>query len=201
MQRVGSVDIQQELNKLEEIMLDSPRIPLSRWTMVDEEQLLEQLDLVRLSVPTAFNEAKEIIQNREEILLEAEHYAQDIIQAAEHRAAQILNEMGLVRQAELEAQQIRQQVQQECELLQEQTLSEIDQLRRQVQQEIEELRMMAIAECEEIQQGADDYADRVLRDMEQQLGDMIRIIRNGRQQLQPERKRNESPHSRNSTAR
>ncbi|WP_228035577.1 hypothetical protein [Oculatella sp. LEGE 06141] len=184
--RIGGVDIQRELNKLEEMILDSPRIPLSRRTIVDEEHLLDQLDLIRLSLPTAFQEASEVVREKEELLLEAEQYAQEIIEAAEQRAAQILDEMGLLRQAELEVQQIQQRVQQECEAAREQTMADIEQMRRRAQQELEEIRQMAIAEAEDIQSGADDYADSVLKDMEQQLLDMVRVIRNGRQQLQPE---------------
>lgn len=178
------MDVQQELNKLEEMVLDSPRIPLSRRTMVDEELLLDQLDLVRLNLPAAFQEATEIILHKEEILLEAEQYAQEIIADAERRAVQIMDEMGIVRQAEMEAQRIRQEVQRECEEMQQQVLDDIEQVRRRAQQEFEEMQRMAIAECEEIQRGADAYADSVLRDMEQQLNDMMRIVRNGRQQLQ-----------------
>jgi F0F1-type ATP synthase membrane subunit b/b' len=168
------------------MLLDSPRIPLSRRTVVDEEQLLDQLDLIRLNLPTAFQEAADIVRHKEELLLEAEQYAQDIIEAAEQRAAQILDEMGLLRQAELEAQQIRQRVQQECEAAREQTMADIEQMRRRAQQELEDIRQMAIAEAEEIQAGADAYADRILKDMEQQLAEVIRVIRNGRQQLQPD---------------
>lgn len=184
--RIGGIDIQRELNKLEEMVLDSPRIPLSKRTLVDEEQLLDQLDLIRLNLPTAFQEAAEIVRHKEDLLSEAEQYAQEILETAERRAAQILDEMGLIRQAELEAQQIRQRVQQECEAAQEQTMADIERMRRQAQQELEEIRRRAIAESEEIQQGADDYADRVLKEMEQQFSDMIRVIRNGRQKLQPE---------------
>jgi F0F1-type ATP synthase membrane subunit b/b' len=182
--RTGGIDIQRELNRLEEMILDSPRILLSRRTLVDEEHLLEQLDLVRLNLPAAFQEATEITRHKEEILLEAEQYAQEIIESAERRAAQILDEMNLIRQAELEVQQLRQQAQRECESMQEQALADIDLMRRQAQQEIEELRRQALLECEDIQAGADAYADRVLRDMEHQLSDMIRVIRNGRGQLQ-----------------
>lgn len=180
----GSVDLPRELNRLEEMILDSPRIPLSRRTLIDEEQILDQLDLIRLGLPPAFQEAAEIVRHKEEICLEAEQYAQEILESAERRAAQILDEMGLIRQAEMEAQQIRQRVQQECEAAQEQTMADIERMRRQAQQDLEEMRRLAIAECEDVQAGADAYADRVLRDMEQQLGDMIRVIRNGRQQLQ-----------------
>jgi F0F1-type ATP synthase membrane subunit b/b' len=137
-------------------------------------------------LPTAFQEAAEIVRHKEEIYLEAEQYAQEIVESAERRAAQLLDEMGLIRQAELEVKQIRQRVQQECEAAQEQTIADIERMRRQAQQDLEEMRQMAIAECEDIQAGADAYADRVLKDMEQQLSEMIRVIRNGRQQLQPE---------------
>ncbi len=178
------IDIQRELNRLEEMILDSPRIPLTRRTLVDEEQLLDQLDLIRLNLPSAFQESDIIVRHKDEILQEAEEYAQEIIDAAEQRAARILNEMGLIQQAKSEADQLRQQVQHECDTLQQQTLSEIEQIRYRLQQELEEKRSRTMAECEEIQNGADDYADHVLGSIEQQLNEMMRVIRNGRQQIQ-----------------
>lgn len=182
--RVGRVDIQRELEKLEEMLLDSPR--LFNRTLVNEDQLLEQLELVQVNLPTAFEEARKVLQEKEEILLEAEQYAQEIIEMAERRAAQIIDEMGLIRQAEMEIKQIRQRVQQECEEAQEQTLMEIERMRRQAQQELEEMRQRAMAECAEIQSGADLYADRILGDLEMQFNDMLRVIRNGRHRLQPD---------------
>lgn len=159
---------------------------MTRWTWVDEEQLLEQLDLVRLSLPEAFHEADAIARQKDELFLQAEQYAQEVVENAERRAAQILNEMGILRQAEIEAQQMRQQAQQECEAAEAQTIAEIERMRRQAQQDLEEMQRLAIAECEEIQAGADEYADRVLQEMERQLSEMMRVVRNGRQQLQPE---------------
>lgn len=176
-------DVQAELNRLEELILDNPRIPFTRKTVIDEEQLLDQLDIVRINLPTAFEEAVEIIRQKEEIFIQAEEYAQDIIESAQQQANQILDEMGIVRQAEIEAAQIRNAVQQECEEMQQKTLAEIEQMRMQAVQELEQMRQVAIAECEEIQDGADDYADAVLTRIDQQLSDMLRVIRNGRQQL------------------
>ncbi len=151
--------------------------------LVDESPILDQLDKIRINLPQAFDMAVEIIREKETILLQAEEYAQDIIEAAQQRASEILNEMGIVRQAELEASQIRASVQQECEQIQQSTLTEIEQMRRRAYKEIEQLRRMTLDECEDIQQGADEYADAVLSNIEQQLGDMMRVIRNGRQQL------------------
>lgn len=164
------------------MILDSPRF--LRRTLINEDDFLDQLDLVRLSLPEAFHQAMEIVQQREDILDQAEQYAQEIIEAAEQRATQILNETGIIQRAEHEAQQIRSSVQQECDVIQQQTLAEIDRMRLQAQQDLEEMRRLTIEECEDIQIGADEYADKVLRDMEAQMGEMLRIVRNGRQQLQ-----------------
>lgn len=153
---------------------------------MDEEVLLAQLDLVRENLPAAVEEAEKIVSQRDEILLSAEEYAQELMETAERRADQMLDEMGIIQQAELEASQIRKRVQQECEVIQEQTLAEIERMRLQAQQELEQMRQLALADCDDIQNGADDYADAVLTSIEQQLTEMLRVIRNGRQQLQPE---------------
>jgi F0F1-type ATP synthase membrane subunit b/b' len=159
---------------------------LTGRTLVEEEIVLTQLDLVRQNLPKAFEQAEKVIREREEILLQAEEYAQELMDAAERRAQQILDEMGIIQQAELEASQIRKRVQQECEAMQEQTRSDIERMRLQAQQELEQMRQLVLADCEDIQNGADDYADHVLTSIEQQLTDMLRVIRNGRQQLQDE---------------
>jgi F0F1-type ATP synthase membrane subunit b/b' len=184
--QVESVDIQQELNQLEEIILDSPRIPLTGKTLISEEDVLDQIDLIRLKVPSAFQEAQRVLANRDEILREAEDYGRQIIAASEQRANELLDELGIVRQAELEAQQIRQRVQQDCEDLRDQVMAEAELLRSQARQDFDNLQRQALTERDEIQRGADDYADRVLGDMEKQLGDASRIIRNGRQQINSE---------------
>ena len=48
------VDIQEELNRLEDMVLSSMRIPLTGRTLIDEDKLLEQLDFIRLSLPAVF---------------------------------------------------------------------------------------------------------------------------------------------------
>ncbi|MCG9886268.1 MAG: DivIVA domain-containing protein [Cyanobacteria bacterium] len=176
--------IQQELDRLEEMVLDSPRVPFGKRTLVDEEQLLDQLDTIRLSLPAAFREAEAIVRQREQVLYQADRRAQDILDAARQEAARTVHETAIVQQAQMEAEAIRDRVQQECEAARNQTLAEIDQIREEATAELEEMRRTAIAECEAIQEGADDYADRVLGNIERQLGEMLRVIRNGRQQLQ-----------------
>jgi cell division septum initiation protein DivIVA len=179
----SGVDIQQELNQLEEIVLSSLRIPLTGRTLVDEDKLLEQLDFVRLSLPTVFQEALDILAQKNEILLEAEEYGQQVVDVAQAKRAQILAESDIVRQAQREADQLRRQVQDDCEAMMQDTLAEIDRKRRACQQELEEMRQTAISQAEEIEDGADKYADNVLANIEQDIQEMLKIITNGRKQL------------------
>ena len=176
-------DIQRELHKLEEMIIDSARIPLIRLTLVDEDKILNQLDLVRLNLPVAFQKALSIIQQEQRILQDAEDKRNRIIQAAQQRASEILDETGIIQQAEIEAGQYRQQIQQECDALQNQTLAEIEQSRRAVTQDLQKLRHQTYTECQEIQEGADTYAESCLTSLEQQLSEMMQIVRNGKQQL------------------
>ncbi len=181
----SNVDIQQELNRIEEMVLASPNIPLTRRTLVDEERLLDQLDIVRVNLPVVFEEAKAIVKQKKEIILQAQLEAEQIVETAKIRATRILNETEILRQAHQEATLLQNQVQQECELALEQSQIEIEQARLQLAQELEQMRNQAVSEAKEIQVGADVYADNALKDIEQQLHDMLRVIQNGRKQLQP----------------
>ena len=192
---VAGFDIQDALNQIEEAVLDSPRLPVMGRTMINEDDLLDQLDAVRLNLPGAFQEAQQLLEQRDEIIGDAERYAQNIVTTAEKQAAVILNETTILRQAEQQAQQLRLQVEQECAALRSQTMMEIEQLQAQTRQECDDLRKSAISECHAIQTDADTYADQVLQRMETQFSEMLGVISNGRQQLyeRQQRARQTSP--------
>lgn len=177
------VDILQELNRLEDIILSGMQIPFISRTLIDEDKFLEQLDFIRVSLPSIFQEAAEILQEKEEIILSAEEYAQQVIEAAQVKRSQILADNDIIRQVERETVQLRREAQQECDAIMRDTLAEIERKRRDCDQEMEETRQNAIAHAREIENGADEYADRVLENIEEDLQKMLRIVTNGRLQL------------------
>ncbi|MGB5592856.1 MAG: hypothetical protein WBM32_12905 [Crocosphaera sp.] len=176
-------DIQPELARLQEMIYESFHIPVSRWTIIDEDKLLEQLEFIGTKIPEAIRKALGVLEHEQEMIADAEAYAQRIIQQAQQEAAQILDESGIIQQAQHEANQIRQQVQVECETIQGQTMAEIEQLRQVTTGEMQQLRQNSLAEAQQIQEGADEYADAVLTRLEQELAEMLGVVRNGRQQL------------------
>lgn len=178
------VDLLAQLDRLEEMILDNPRVPLTGKTMVDEEQLIAQIDAIRYSIPEALKLAREIIDYQERIVHEAQQKAQEIIATANDRAYRIVNDLGIIDRAEQEARQIRQTAIVECEQLKQQTMVEVEKIRTRTLEEIQQMRQEAIAECQEIQVGADEYADRVLHQIEDQLNGMLQLVQRGRSQLQ-----------------
>ncbi len=181
--READFDIQQELSRLQEVIYESFHIPVSRWTIIDEDKVLEQLEFIGTKIPEAIRKALQVLEQKQEILANAEAYAQRIIQQAQEEAAEILDESGIIQQAQHEANQIRQQVQSECEAIQAQTMAEIEQQRQMANGEVEQIYRKSVSEAQQIQEGADEYADAVLTRLEQELSEMLGVVRNGRQQL------------------
>lgn len=183
---VESPDVFAALDRLEEAILNSPRVPLTGKTMVNEEEILEQLDAIRLSLPDVVGIAQEIIQYKERIVKEAQLQVQQILADANQRAYQVANELGIIDRSEQEANQIRQIAIAECEQLRQQTVTEVERVRNHNIQEMERMRQKVTIECEQIQDGADEYADRILHNMEYQLTDILQAIQRGRQRLTTE---------------
>jgi cell division septum initiation protein DivIVA len=161
------------IDLLEEKILNSPRVPLTGKTMVNEEELLEQLDLIRLKLPEVIVAAQEVLQYKQQIITEAQQQVQHTIIEANRRADRITNELGIVELSKHEANQIRQAAMAECEHFRQQTIAELAQMRQE-----------AVAECQQIQAGADEYADRVLHNMQCQFTDILQTVQRGRKRLE-----------------
>lgn len=172
-----------ELNRLEELLLKSPRVPLTGKAMVAEDDIIEHLDVIRARVPATIDAAQSIVNQQELILTTAEQQAQQQIMAAQQQAFQIANELGIIDRAKAEAAQIHQNMMAECATAREQIRQEVEQARRQQLQEIDNIRQQALAEAQAIRRGADDYADQVLHAIDTQLGEIQAKIRRGRQHL------------------
>ncbi len=181
-----SLDVFAAIECLEAKILKSPRVPLTGKTMVDEEELLEQLDSIRLNLPEIVVTAQEIVRYKEHLIQSAQQQVQQLLAQANQHAYQVANELGIIDRAEQEARQIRQIAIAECEQLRQQTIVEAQRLSDLNSQEMERLRARVTLECQQIQDGADEYADRVLREMEDRLSEIMQVIQRGRHRLQPD---------------
>jgi vacuolar-type H+-ATPase subunit H len=145
--------------------------------------LLEQIDTIRMHLPEVIAAAQEIVRHKERLIKDAQQQVQQILAEANQRAYQVANELGIIDRAEREASQIRQETTSECEQLRQQTAIEVQRVSELHFQDIERMREQVKIECQQIQDGADEYADRVLHNMEYQLSDILQAIQRGRQRL------------------
>ena len=172
-----------EIDRLEDMIMDGISIPFINKTFVDEEAITRQLDELRINIPDCYAQALEILAQREKMITDAQNYAQKIVENAQRKASQLLDESRIVQQAENQAYQVKKQVEDDCKSLQRKTMSEVEQIRSKIQQEVTQMKKQAIMEAEEIHHEADLYTDSVLSKLEKDLGEMLRIISNGRQQV------------------
>lgn len=112
------MDIQHLVDRLEDLIDEGRHVPMSRFTLIDEERALEIIDQMRISIPEQIEKATRVVNQRDRVIAQANEEASrmldlarqkndemvnrdSIVQTAQHRADNIL------KQAHIEAERIR----------------------------------------------------------------------------------------------
>lgn len=108
------MDILHLIDRLEEIVNESQRIPFSDLRLVNEQRIWPLLDQMRISVPEEMRQAERIIRERERAKAQATEEAERIVELARQEAAQLAADHNIADAAEKEARAIRQHARQEA---------------------------------------------------------------------------------------
>jgi cell division septum initiation protein DivIVA len=100
------VDILYLLDQLEEVLGAGSRLPLTSRTLVDEQEILDILDQIRVSIPDELKAARRLTQDRDQVLGDAHAEAKRIVRDAESEAVERVADHTLVRMAESRAAEI-----------------------------------------------------------------------------------------------
>lgn len=112
MDEKGNVELLNIIEVMEDALDAALRIPLSNGKcVVDAERFQELLSDMRLNLPTELKQAKNLLNDRKNILYIARKEAEDTVKLAEERAKKILDQDELVRQAQAKANEIVTQAQ------------------------------------------------------------------------------------------
>jgi len=111
---VANIEILQLVDRLEELLERSWRLPGSRKVIVGEEAFLNIIDQMRISIPPEVKQAKEILQERERILSQARDEARRMIAEAREDTVRQLDDHTLYRAAQVQAEAIIRRAQQEA---------------------------------------------------------------------------------------
>ena len=97
------LDILYLLDQLEEVLGSGSHLPLTTRTLVDEQEIQDILDEIRVSIPEEIKAARRLSQDRDQVIADAHAEAERILAAAESDASDRVAQHSLVRAAELRA--------------------------------------------------------------------------------------------------
>lgn len=94
------MDLLYLLEQLEDVLGAGSRVPLTSRTLVDEQELLDIIDQIRVSIPDEIKAARRLTDERDQVLADARAEADRVLRDADARAAERLAEHSLVRAAQ-----------------------------------------------------------------------------------------------------
>ncbi|MDP1808538.1 MAG: ATPase [Actinomycetota bacterium] len=94
------------VDKLEDLVAEGKKVPLTSSVMVNEQKIYDIIDEIRASFPDEIKQARWIVKERQEMLDEAEKEANKLVEEARQKAEAIAAETEVVRLAEDQAHRV-----------------------------------------------------------------------------------------------
>jgi len=156
-----AVDILYLVDRLEELLNTGTRVPLSSKTMVDEDEILDIVDQMRIALPEEVKQARKTTQDRDRLMAQAHEESERVLALAKQEAAKMLGD------ARDESDRIQKNAREEAaRLVNEHALT------KAAADRITRLEQEAKAAAMQTRQGADVYASEVLTDLKARLEQM-----------------------------
>jgi cell division septum initiation protein DivIVA len=112
---VSMMDITALLDRLEALVNDGWRMPLTNKTGIDEDLFFEIIDQLRQSIPQELKQASELLDDRERTLSSATEEAQRIVEQARAEASALVDRNEIMTAARNEAKTIEARAQREAD--------------------------------------------------------------------------------------
>ena len=111
------MDIQHLVDRLEQTLADSKRLPLTSSLIVDEDQLFNIIDQMRVSIPEEVKRANRIEAEKERIMAQAQEEAERIRELAKQEAAELVRRDPTMVSAQSRADAILERARREAEMM------------------------------------------------------------------------------------
>lgn len=109
------MDILHLVDRLEELFNSSRPIPLTHNVIVDEDQFLELIDQMRISIPEEVKKAQQVLAQRDRVLAQAQEEAARTVALAKQKADENVSRDAIVQAAQSRSEQILLQARAEAE--------------------------------------------------------------------------------------
>ena len=111
------MDILHLVDRLEELVNEGRRLPLSNKVMVDEQKIWDLIDQMRISIPEEVKKAKRTNQERDRIIAQAHEEAARMVDLKREEAAAMVSEHELTKAADERATTIVERAKRDAESL------------------------------------------------------------------------------------
>ncbi len=145
-------DFMEIIERLESQVVSGRRV-MSK-VMVDESEFLSLLDQLREAIPAELQQARRVIQQRQEVILGAQDEADKILATARERAEYLISERGMTAEARYRGEDILRHAEQQAET----TKSQMHRYVRKLLDEVEQVMTKQMSEIEEAKAQISEHA-------------------------------------------
>lgn len=154
-------DIYHLIDRLERLLNESWRMPLSAYLVINEDDFLDVIDQMRTAIPQEIKDGERVQSERDRIIAQAEEESERIVQLAHEEADKAVENHELILAAEQRANTIIERAQREAGVLK--------------------------SEADEYARGVLVALDEQLGGMDEQIATLLNTVRNGLETLMSER--------------
>ena len=101
------------LDRLEELVGVSRRMPFGNRVIIEEDEFLGLVDQIRAAVPREIRQAQRVVEERSDIITSAQQEAAKILDHARTQAEYIISEQGVMNEARQRGEEYLRQVEME----------------------------------------------------------------------------------------
>ena len=110
-------DIYHLIDRLERLLAESMRLPLSAYLVINEDDFLDVIDQMRTAIPQQIRDGERLQREKERIVAQAEEEAQRVVVKARETAGGLVAEHELSLAARANANAILESARQEAQIL------------------------------------------------------------------------------------
>ncbi|MCA9971575.1 MAG: hypothetical protein KC425_15230 [Anaerolineales bacterium] len=111
------MDIQHLVDRLEQVLNESTRFPLTAFLMVNEDRIYNIIDQMRVAVPEEVKRANRIESEKDRILAQAKEEAERIRELAKQEAGELVKRDAVTISAQQRADNILERARRDAEAL------------------------------------------------------------------------------------
>lgn len=111
------MDIQHLVDRLEDLIDQGRHVPMSKYTLIDEERALEIIDQMRISIPEQIEKATRVINQRDRLIAQANEEATRMVDLARLKSEELVERDSIVQTARYRAENLIAQARKDAEVI------------------------------------------------------------------------------------